>query len=273
MTHSQFLIQKNIWKASCFYDSRSDRLSEIEEFLSSDIFKNIEKNLEKETYISLWGDWLFVFIAKLAHQKSKQILWINFWNLWFLVQEKDIFQKEKIEFVVKKYPILKAIIKFSDWETKTWCAFNEIYITRTWDATSLELEIAHLWKKVKSFRWDWLMISTPAGSTWWSRSYSGIILPHNANLNILTPIWTIFPVNFKSLVLADKWRIYVKHLSKRENAVDVLIDNKRIISNEKKNFEIIIERDEKYVEVLVEKDNLAYFDAKVYIEQSMEFCH
>jgi hypothetical protein len=52
-----------------------------------------------------------------------------------------------------------------------------------------------------------------------------------------------------------------------------LIDNKRIILNEKKNFEIIIERDEKYVEVLVEKDNLAYFDAKVYIEQSMEFCH
>ena len=102
MTHSQFLIEKNIWKASCFYDSRSDRLAEIEEFLVSDIFKNIEKNLEKETYISLWGDWLFVFIAKLAHQKSKQILWINFWNLWFLVQEKDIFQKEKIEFVVKK---------------------------------------------------------------------------------------------------------------------------------------------------------------------------
>ena len=89
----------------------------------------------------------------------------------------------------------------------------------------------------------------------------------------MTPIWTIFPVNFKSLVLADKWRIYIKHLSKRENAVDVLIDNKRIILNEKKNFEIIIERDEKYVEVLVEKDNLAYFDAKVYIEQSMEFCH
>ncbi|ATU05023.1 hypothetical protein BKN14_01040 [Candidatus Gracilibacteria bacterium HOT-871] len=273
MTHSQFLIQKNIGKASCFYDSRSDRLSEIEGFLSSDIFKNIEKNLEKETYISLGGDGLFVFIAKLAHQKSKQILGINFGNLGFLVQEKDIFQKEKIEFVVKKYSILKAIIKFSDGETKTGCAFNEIYITRTGDATSLELEIAHLGKKVKSFRGDGLMISTPAGSTGWSRSYSGIILPHNANLNILTPIGTIFPVNFKSLVLADKGRIYIKHLSKRENAVDVLIDNKRIILNEKKNFEIIIERDEKYVEVLVEKDNLAYFDAKVYIEQSMEFCH
>ena len=41
MTHSQFLIEKNIWKASCFYDSRSDRLAEIEEFLVSDIFKNI----------------------------------------------------------------------------------------------------------------------------------------------------------------------------------------------------------------------------------------
>ena len=58
-----------------------------------------------------------------------------------------------------------------------------------------------------------------------------------------------------------------------KNAVDVLLDNKRILANEEQDFEIIIERDEKYVEVLVEKDNLAYFDAKVYIEQSMEFCH
>jgi len=52
-----------------------------------------------------------------------------------------------------------------------------------------------------------------------------------------------------------------------------LLDNKRILANEEQDFEIIIERDEKYVEVLVEKDNLAYFDAKIYIEQSMEFCH
>lgn len=273
MTHSQFLIQKNIWKVTCFYDSRSEKLVEIEEFLNSDIFKNIEKSLEEDTFISLWWDWLFVFIVKMAHKSSKPILWINFWNLGFLVQEKDIFEKEKLEFIRKKYPILKAIIKFDYWEAKVWFAFNEVYITRTWDATSLELEIAHLWKKVKNFRWDGLMISTPSGSTWWSRSYSWIILPHNANLNILTPIWTIFPVNFKSLVLADKWRIYIKHLSKRKNAVDVLLDNKRILANEEQDFEIIIERDEKYVEVLVEKDNLAYFDAKVYIEQSMEFCH
>ena len=46
MTRTQFLIEKNIWKARCFYDSRSERLVEIEEFLLSDIFKNIEKNLE-----------------------------------------------------------------------------------------------------------------------------------------------------------------------------------------------------------------------------------
>ena len=104
MTHSQFLIQKNIWKATCFYDSRSEKLVEIEEFLNSDIFKNIEKSLEEDTFISLWWDWLFVFIVKMAHKSSKPILWINFWNLGFLVQEKDIFEKEKLEFIRKKYP-------------------------------------------------------------------------------------------------------------------------------------------------------------------------
>ncbi len=273
MSHEEFLISEKIWKITYFYDKRSEKRTEIEDFIKSDNFQNLEKSLQEETFLSLWWDGLFVFVAKIAHKENRKILWINFWNLGFLVQEKEDFCKnnEKINFVVKKYPILKAIIRFENGEILEENAFNEVYITRSWDASSLNLEISHLWKSVKNFCGDGIMISTPAGSTWWSKSYSWIILPHNANLNILTPIGTISPVHFGSLVLSDKWRIYIKNCSKRENSIDVLLDNKRLISHEIRNFELIIERDQDFVEVLIIKENLKKFEAKVYEIQRMSF--
>ena len=86
------------------------------------------------------------------------------------------------------------------------------------------------------------MISTPAGSTGWSRSYGGMILPHNANLNILTPIGKILPRDFQATVIPDKGRIHIKNDTKRINPIDILLDNRRIVSMESRQFEMTIER-------------------------------
>lgn len=203
-------------------------------------------------------------MAKLAHKNKKKILGINFGNLGFLVQEKNIFEKKNLEFTIKKYPILRAIVTFENGEKIVGNAFNEVYLTRSGDASSLSLEISHLGKKIPDFRGDGLMISTPAGSTGWSKSYSGIILPSTSNLNILTPIGTISPLHFQSLVLSDKGRIHIKNCQARQNFVDILLDNKQILSHEKRPFELTIERDTDFVEVLIEKNNLKKFEAKVY---------
>lgn len=266
MSHENFLISEKIWKITYFYDKRSEKIDEIKNFLNSKNFKKLQNSIKEEIFLSLGWDWLFVFLAKKAHKENKKILWINFWNLGFLVQEKNIFEKNnwQSQFITKKFPILKAILKFENWEIIEGFAFNEVYLTRSFDAWSLNLEIKHLQKKISNFSWDGLMVSTPAGSTGWSKSYSGIILPSNANLNILTPIWTISPFHFKSTILSEKWRIYIKNIWKRQNSIDILLDNKIFISNEKGNFELIIERDEKKVEVLIEKNNLKNFLGKVY---------
>ena len=73
------------------------------------------------------------------------------------------------------------------------------------------------------------MISTPAGSTGWSRSYGGTILPHNANLNVLTPVGKIAPRDFHSTVLPDKGRIRIKNDTTRIAPIDILVDNRRIM--------------------------------------------
>lgn len=48
------------------------------------------------------------------------------------------------------------------------------------------------------------MISTPAGSTGWSRSYGGIVLPHDANLNVITPLGKMSPKEIEPMVIQDK---------------------------------------------------------------------
>ena len=86
------------------------------------------------------------------------------------------------------------------------------------------------------------MISTRAGSTGWSRSYGGTILPHNANLNVLTPVGKIIPRDFQATVIPDKGRIRIKNDTKRINPIDILLDNRRIVSMETRQFEMTIER-------------------------------
>lgn len=78
MTHKDFLVSGIFGKITYFYDSRSEKQQEIKSFLSSDILTAIENSLSENTYLSLGGDGLFVFVAKLAHEKNIKILGINF---------------------------------------------------------------------------------------------------------------------------------------------------------------------------------------------------
>lgn len=105
-------------------------------------------------------------------------------------------------------------------------------MTRSGSASSLSLELFHLGKKL-NFLGDGIMISTPAGSTGWSKSYFGIILPHNANLNIITPIGAISPVNLRSFVVSDKGRITMNIDCSRENSFEILVDNESLYSHQK----------------------------------------
>jgi NAD+ kinase len=95
------------------------------------------------------------------------------------------------------------------------------------------------------------MISTPAGSTGWSRSYGGPVLPHDANLNILTPVGGFSPRGFSPVLLPDKGRIRIQNDTSRENPLDILVDNRRIVSMESRPIELTIERATHGVDLLI----------------------
>jgi len=267
MSHHEFVTSTQCNQLTFFYDERTRKLSEIQEFLDSSVIEKLRHSIHERTYVVLGGDGLFVHVAKLAHQDEANILGINFWTKGFLLHDRTVFDQEDLVFESQQYPILHTDVQIGD-EHIHGHAFNEVYITRAGDASSVNLSLTHRNKYIADYRWDGIMVSTPAGSTGWSRSYGGVVLPHDANLNVLTPVGGFFPSTFRPTVLPDKWRIRIKNDTSREAPMDILLDNRRIISAESRPMDITIERASRGVNILIEKSYRERWDNKPYAEQS-----
>lgn len=243
-------------------------MSEIDDFLLSEKVARLQLSIEERAYIVLWGDGLFVHVAKRAHQDDIPIFGINFGTKGFLLHEKSILENENLAFDSQEYPILHAEVRIGDEQIDGY-AFNEVYLTRAGDASSVHLSFAQRGKIIERYLGDGLMISTPAGSTGWSRSYGGVVLPNDANLNVLTPLGKIAPREFSATVLPDRGRIHIKNDTTREAPIDILVDNRRIVSMESRPFELMIERASRWVRLLIEQSYRKRWDAKIYTEQGM----
>jgi NAD+ kinase len=254
---------------SFFYDTRSRNIEQIQAFLASDRIIYLQESIEKRAYIVLGWDGLFVHVAKIAYQDEVPLLGINFGTKGFLLHDRDVFDQKWLTFDTREYPILHADVRIGDTHTHGY-AFNEVYLTRAGDASSVRLSLTQRGKILDPFIGDGLMISTPAGSTGWSRSYGWVVLPHDANLNVLTPFGKIFPREFFATVLPDKGRIHIKNDTTREAPVDILVDNRRIVSMETREFELTIERAARWVQLLIEQWYRERWDAKAYEEQGMK---
>lgn len=248
-----------------FYDTRSRNIGQIDEFLASKKIQKLQETLQERVYIVLGWDGLFVHVAKLAHRDNAAILGINFGTKGFLLHDREVFERDTLEFITQEYPILHADITIDN-EHIHWHAFNEIYLTRAGDASSIGLQISHRQKRIDEFRGDGIMISTPAGSTGWSRSYGGMVLPHDANLNVITPLGKMLPKDFGPMVIQDKWRIRIENDTTREAPIDILVDNRRILSMESRSFELVIERAAQWVRLLIEKSYLQKWENKPFDE-------
>lgn len=124
-----------------FYDSRSRSMPEIEGFLASDRVERLQKSIGERAYVVLGGDGLFVHVAKMAHQDGAPILGIHFGTKGFLLHDKKIFEQENLTFESRVYPILHAEVHLGDTSIHGY-AFNEVYLTRAGDASSIRLSLS-----------------------------------------------------------------------------------------------------------------------------------
>lgn len=213
-----------------FYDVRSERKIEIEWFFWSEKCTRALSLLVEPTYISLGGDGLFVHVGKMAYEDNYGLLGLNFWNRGFLVHDPSILDRA-CHAVLECYPLLEVNLAIHAQKYR-WFAFNEVYITRAGDASTITLRIQSGSIGDTIFTGDGIMIATPAGSTGWSRSYWGITIERWKSLFAITPVGKISECTFSPQVLPEGELIYIEKSAHRNAPIDVLLDNRRLVSME-----------------------------------------
>ena len=95
-------------------------------------------------------------------------------------------------------------------------AINEISVLRqSRQAASMSIKIG---KKdlIKNLRGDGMLVSTPAGSTAYNLSVHGPILNLNSNKLAISPVSPFRPRRWRSKIVSDKSKIYIKNLIQKK---------------------------------------------------------
>jgi len=66
-------------------------------------------------------------------------------------------------------------------------------------------------KNSLDLKWDWIIISTPAWSTWSNFSNHWPILPHNSNSLVMTYLWAYEPKRHPSSIIQNTNKIILKN--------------------------------------------------------------
>lgn len=236
------LVSENIWKhILCYNNYQLENKSELKDFLWSSTLKNIINNLTQETIIVLWWDWTLLQAIHKHHKEQKQFLWVNFWTVGFLLNDKN-FIKSNSNFIKKSFPLMEVKV-----ETKNLCFqdvfFNEINIT-AWNWKMLELLLQLKDKKHITLKWDGMLISTPLWSTWYNTSLWWPLISHNSDVLSITPkacwdpkkLWSIIIKNDETFTITNSWRcypieIYTDGRSVTQSDQEVKIEVKKSIIN------------------------------------------
>jgi NAD kinase len=178
----------------------------IEEFSNSLEFKNFIEKLEWKYNIVLGWDGTMLEAIKRYHNNWNKFIPINFWSMWFLLQDKSIISGNN-DFIDYSYSLFDIYI---NWEYSTTFT-NEINITASaWKIWEYSVKI---WDKETFYlKWDWLLISTPLGSTAYNKSLWWPILLHNSNSIVLTAKAVHTPSWLTSLVLNENENITIENV-------------------------------------------------------------
>lgn len=257
---------KKYWHIICFNSHKYKNFDEIKLFLEWEIFKDICNNLEEKTIIVLGWDGTMLKAIKQNYKLQLPFLWINYWNKWFLLNDKN-YIKISSKYKKIKYPIIevKSLIK--------WEEFNDIFVNEinvnAWWWKMIELDISISSNKHINIKWDWIVISTPIWSTWYNSSLKWPILPHNLEVLVITPKAPWLPIWQNPIILDNNIEIDIKN-SWRNNILEVYCDWRKLVSSWENWIEINVKKSKIYATFLIENDYLETWNHKIYIEQGFK---
>ena len=195
------------WSQVC-YDFYDEKIKpEVQEFLNSNIIESILKNVNKKVIMVLGWDWTMLKAIRKYYKENKDFLPINFGTKWFLLNDKK-FISENSDFVSRKYPLFDLEVKTNNASYEN-IFFNELILKDiAWKMVDLNIS---MWKNKLNIKWDWIIVSSPAWSTWSNFSNHWPILPHNSNSLVMTYLWAYEPKRHPSSIIKNNNEIIIKN--------------------------------------------------------------
>ena len=247
----------------CFDSYNFESKTELKSFLESKKIKTILENMKQEVIMVLGWDGTILRAIRKHYKQEKAFLPINFWTKWFLLNDKNYISKSS-EFISREYPLINCKVKTKNKIFKN-IAFNEVVIKET-DCKMIDLDISVNEKQFLNLQWDWLLISTPAGSTGYNSSLYWPILPHTSQSFILTPKAAWIPKRQSSVIFENKNNIKVSNQN-RLNPIWIYADGQEIYKTNGEMINIEIKKSKYKIELLIAKNYEGIWDNKVLQEQ------
>jgi len=223
---------------------------------------NLEKVLEQvKQDITLVLGWDGTMLRALRdnYMEARPFLWVNFWHKWFLLNDKNWIWKNNKGFITREYPLIEVKNK---WEKiGTW--FNDIHLYSP-NGKLIKLDVANSFWSI-SLSWDGVIISTPAWSTWHSKSYGWPVLLHDTKGLIITPKWNLTSEPAK--VIPDSHPVKIKNTG-RQFELWVNIDGVQILESDLwEEVDLEISKSSQKVELLISAEHESNWDNKLMAEQ------
>jgi NAD kinase len=230
----------------------------LQSFLKSEEIKSILENIKEDVIMVLGWDWTILRAIRKHYKEKKVFLPINFWTKWFLLNDKKYIWNNN-EFITNEYPLIDCEVKVQDKIYQN-IAFNEVIIKET-ECQMLDLNISINDKHFLDLQWDWLIVSTPAWSTWYNSSLHGPILPHISNNFVITYKAAWKPKRKTPTIIKNNKIIKIESQN-RLSPIWVYIDWIKLAKSENEKMYISIKKSKYKIKILISEKYKKIWDNK-----------
>ena len=247
----------------------------IKVFLEKDLSAKIRRNKievlssvrikEMDIVISLGGDGTFLRVARVVHDKP--ILGVNLGDLGFLAEItlpnliKDLKQLIEGKYKIEQRMTLDTEVVKKGKRKKVCSALNDIAVSKSEICRVIDLSIFIDKQYVAKFKADGVVISTPTGSTAYNLSVGGPIVLPGSEIIIISPICPhmlthrplVVPSQSKIEIVCDAPEKGVELTIDGQVGLEIVKNDKIIITKSKNKVPVILLRNNAYFEVLRQK--------------------
>tara|TARA_B100000315_G_scaffold260696_1_gene324174 strand:+ start:3772 stop:4584 length:813 start_codon:yes stop_codon:yes gene_type:complete len=179
-----------------------------------------------DIYVVLGGDGTVLKTVSKAKNKNTPIFGINFGTKGFLTQINPKNWKKAIKAIIHGKYLIESRLKLDILlnNHKVGSALNECVIITSIPVKILDISLYIDGELVQNIKSDGIIVSTPTGSTAYSKSCGGPIVDPKLNSIIITPICP-FESSNKSLVINQDSKIEINTLDK--SSPFIVIDGKK----------------------------------------------